>query len=75
MTVWIISSKTHPGFYEGMLWKKSKENGQFLKRKFVLAEREFTLSYYNREDVRSQHLGTKHHENHNKSKKKKSASI
>lgn len=38
------------GLYEGMLWKKSKENGQFLKRKFVLAEREFTLSYYNKEN-------------------------
>ncbi|XP_042361630.1 arf-GAP with dual PH domain-containing protein 2 isoform X1 [Plectropomus leopardus] len=38
------------GFYEGMLWKKGKENTQFLKRKFVLSEREFTLSYYNKED-------------------------
>lgn len=45
----------HPGLYEGMLWKKSKENGQYLKRKFVLAEREFTLSYYNKENVRSWH--------------------
>ncbi|KAM7386745.1 hypothetical protein PAMA_009392 [Pampus argenteus] len=38
------------GFYEGMLWKKGKENMQFLKRKFVLSEREFTLTYYNREN-------------------------
>lgn len=38
------------GFYEGMLWKKGKENTQFLKRKFVLSEREFALSYYNKED-------------------------
>uniref|UniRef100_A0A3Q0RHG8 ArfGAP with dual PH domains 2 n=1 Tax=Amphilophus citrinellus TaxID=61819 RepID=A0A3Q0RHG8_AMPCI len=38
------------GFYEGMLWKKGKESTQFLKRKFVLSEREFTLSYYNKED-------------------------
>ncbi|XP_061604438.1 arf-GAP with dual PH domain-containing protein 1 isoform X5 [Phyllopteryx taeniolatus] len=38
------------GFYEGMLWKKGKENTQFLKRKFVLSEREFTLSYYNKEN-------------------------
>lgn len=43
----------HPGFHEGMLWKKSKETGQFLKRKFVLAEREFSLSYYNKENVSS----------------------
>lgn len=38
------------GFYEGMLWKKGKENSQFLKRKFVLSEREFTLVYYNKDD-------------------------
>ncbi|XP_029914965.1 arf-GAP with dual PH domain-containing protein 2 [Myripristis murdjan] len=38
------------GFHEGMLWKKGKENMQFLQRKFVLSEREFTLSYYNKED-------------------------
>ncbi|XP_024127132.1 arf-GAP with dual PH domain-containing protein 2 [Oryzias melastigma] len=38
------------GFFEGMLWKKGKENTQFLKRKFVLSEREFTLTYYNKDD-------------------------
>uniref|UniRef100_A0A8C2WKX9 ArfGAP with dual PH domains 2 n=1 Tax=Cyclopterus lumpus TaxID=8103 RepID=A0A8C2WKX9_CYCLU len=38
------------GFYEGVLWKKGKENTQFLKRKFVLSERDFTLTYYNKED-------------------------
>ncbi|KAF7655513.1 hypothetical protein LDENG_00054880 [Lucifuga dentata] len=38
------------GFYEGMLWKKGKENAQFLKRKFVLSEREFTLTYFNKDD-------------------------
>ncbi|XP_037647242.1 arf-GAP with dual PH domain-containing protein 2 isoform X2 [Sebastes umbrosus] len=38
------------GFYEGMLWKKGKENTQFLKRKFVLSERDFTLTYYNKEN-------------------------
>ncbi|XP_005948002.1 arf-GAP with dual PH domain-containing protein 2 [Haplochromis burtoni] len=38
------------GFYEGILLKKGKDNTQFLKRKFVLSEREFTLSYYNKED-------------------------
>uniref|UniRef100_A0A3B3UT78 ArfGAP with dual PH domains 2 n=1 Tax=Poecilia latipinna TaxID=48699 RepID=A0A3B3UT78_9TELE len=38
------------GFHEGILWKKGKENMQFQKRKFVLSEREFTLSYYNKED-------------------------
>ncbi|KAG7268191.1 hypothetical protein CRUP_029806 [Coryphaenoides rupestris] len=38
------------GFIEGKLWKKGKENSTFLKRKFVLSEREFTLVYYNKED-------------------------
>ncbi|KAM6957056.1 arf-GAP with dual PH domain-containing protein 2 [Aplochiton taeniatus] len=38
------------GFYEGTLWKKGKGNGKFLKRKFVLSEIEFTLTYYNKED-------------------------
>ncbi|XP_064842959.1 arf-GAP with dual PH domain-containing protein 2-like isoform X1 [Oncorhynchus masou masou] len=38
------------GFYEGMLWKKGKEKGQFQRRKFVLSEKEFTLSYFNKED-------------------------
>lgn len=42
-----------PGLYEGMLWKKRKESTQFLKRKFVLKEREFTLSYYTKENVSS----------------------
>lgn len=45
-----------PGFYEGMLWKKGKDSAQFLKRKFVLSDREFTLSYYNKEDVSSLQL-------------------
>ncbi|XP_041867823.1 arf-GAP with dual PH domain-containing protein 2 [Melanotaenia boesemani] len=38
------------GVCEGMLWKKGKGNTQFLKRKFVLSERKFTLVYYNKED-------------------------
>ncbi|XP_026218054.1 arf-GAP with dual PH domain-containing protein 2 [Anabas testudineus] len=38
------------GYYEGMLWKKGKDNAQFLKRKFVLSDREFTLTYYNKEN-------------------------
>lgn len=39
------------GFYEGMLWKKGKDNAQFLQRKFVLSEKNFTLTYYNKENV------------------------
>ncbi|KAE8283098.1 Arf-GAP with dual PH domain-containing protein 2 Centaurin-alpha-2 [Larimichthys crocea] len=44
------------GFYEGMLWKKGKENTHFLKRKFVLSEREFTMTYYNKENESKDHL-------------------
>lgn len=37
-----------------MLWKKGKDNGQFLKRKFVLSEQDFSLKYY-KEDVSTQY--------------------
>lgn len=50
---WFVLS---PGFYEGMLWKKGKAKTQFLERKFVLFEREFTLSYYTKGNVSSLHL-------------------
>lgn len=43
------------GVYEGMLWKKGKDNGQFLERKFVLSVCDFTLKYY-KEDVRKDFL-------------------
>ncbi|KAM3597127.1 uncharacterized protein V6R79_000183 [Siganus canaliculatus] len=38
------------GFYEGFLWKKGKNKTHFLQRKFVLSERDFTLTYYNQEN-------------------------
>ncbi|XP_035262270.1 arf-GAP with dual PH domain-containing protein 2-like [Anguilla anguilla] len=38
------------GFYEGTLWKKGKDSKQFLKRKFILSEKDFTLKYFSRED-------------------------
>ncbi|XP_036409085.1 arf-GAP with dual PH domain-containing protein 2 [Megalops cyprinoides] len=34
------------GVFEGMLWKKGKDNGQFLKRRFILSDRDFTLRYF-----------------------------
>ncbi|KAJ8357606.1 hypothetical protein SKAU_G00204000 [Synaphobranchus kaupii] len=34
------------GLYEGSLWKKGRDNGHFLKRRFVLSERDFTLRYF-----------------------------
>uniref|UniRef100_A0A3B4BJ49 ArfGAP with dual PH domains 2 n=1 Tax=Periophthalmus magnuspinnatus TaxID=409849 RepID=A0A3B4BJ49_9GOBI len=38
------------GFYKGLLWKKEKEGSQFNQRKFVLSEKEFTLTYYSKEN-------------------------
>ncbi|XP_021423599.2 arf-GAP with dual PH domain-containing protein 2 isoform X1 [Oncorhynchus mykiss] len=38
------------GLYEGILWKKGKDNKQFLKRRFLLSETDFTLRYFTKED-------------------------
>ncbi|XP_013870401.1 arf-GAP with dual PH domain-containing protein 2 isoform X3 [Austrofundulus limnaeus] len=38
------------GMFEGMLLKKGRDNKTYQNRKFVLSEREFTLTYYNKED-------------------------
>uniref|UniRef100_A0A3B3DAZ5 ArfGAP with dual PH domains 1 n=1 Tax=Oryzias melastigma TaxID=30732 RepID=A0A3B3DAZ5_ORYME len=40
------------GYREGFLWKRGRDNGQFLSRKFVLTEREGALKYYNKQDAR-----------------------
>jgi len=39
------------GYREGFLWKRGRDNGQFLSRKFVLSEREGALKYFNKQDV------------------------
>uniref|UniRef100_A0A8C9VCG8 ArfGAP with dual PH domains 2 n=1 Tax=Scleropages formosus TaxID=113540 RepID=A0A8C9VCG8_SCLFO len=41
-----------PGAYQGILWKKGKDKGQFQKRKFVLSDVDFTLKYFNKEDTK-----------------------
>ncbi|XP_072298317.1 arf-GAP with dual PH domain-containing protein 2 [Eucyclogobius newberryi] len=38
------------GFHEGLLWKKEKEGSQFNQRNFVLSEKEFTLTYYHKDN-------------------------
>uniref|UniRef100_A0A8C9R690 ArfGAP with dual PH domains 2 n=1 Tax=Scleropages formosus TaxID=113540 RepID=A0A8C9R690_SCLFO len=38
------------GYYEGMLWKKGKDKKQFLKRRFLLSQKDFTLKYFTKED-------------------------
>ncbi|XP_039892616.1 arf-GAP with dual PH domain-containing protein 1 isoform X2 [Simochromis diagramma] len=40
------------GYREGFLWKRGRDNGQFLSRKFVLSEREGALKYFNKQDAR-----------------------
>ncbi|KAL4647989.1 arf-GAP with dual PH domain-containing protein 2 [Arapaima gigas] len=38
------------GYYEGILWKKGKNKKQFLKRRFLLSQKDFTLKYFTKED-------------------------
>ncbi|KAA0725422.1 Arf-GAP with dual PH domain-containing protein 1 [Triplophysa tibetana] len=38
------------GYREGFLWKRGRDNGQFLSRKFILSEREGALKYFNKQD-------------------------
>ncbi|XP_041093816.1 arf-GAP with dual PH domain-containing protein 1 isoform X2 [Polyodon spathula] len=40
------------GSREGLLWKRGRDNGQFLHRKFVLSERDGTLRYFHRLDAK-----------------------
>uniref|UniRef100_A0A8B9KTI4 ArfGAP with dual PH domains 1 n=1 Tax=Astyanax mexicanus TaxID=7994 RepID=A0A8B9KTI4_ASTMX len=40
------------GYREGFLWKRGRDNGQFLSRKFILSEREGALKYFNKHDAR-----------------------
>ena len=39
------------GYREGFLWKRGRDNGQYLSRKFILTEREGVLKYFNKHDV------------------------
>lgn len=40
------------GNREGFLWKRGRDNAQFLRRRFVLLAREGLLKYYTKEEVR-----------------------
>lgn len=39
------------GVKEGILWKRGRDNGQFVPRKFLLSEREGCLKYFTKQDV------------------------
>lgn len=47
----LLTVSLSPGYREGLLWKRGRDNGQFLSRKFVLTEREGALKYFNKNDV------------------------
>ncbi|KAM9457291.1 arf-GAP with dual PH domain-containing protein 1-like isoform 3-T3 [Clarias gariepinus] len=38
------------GYREGFLWKRGRDNSQFLSRKFILSEREGAMKYFNKHD-------------------------
>ncbi|XP_057716773.1 arf-GAP with dual PH domain-containing protein 1-like [Corythoichthys intestinalis] len=40
------------GYRERFLWKRGRDNGQYLSRKFVLSEQEGVLKYFNKQDAR-----------------------
>ncbi|XP_004559452.1 arf-GAP with dual PH domain-containing protein 1 [Maylandia zebra] len=40
------------GYREGFLWKRGRDNGQYLSRKFILSEREGVLKYFNKHDAK-----------------------
>ncbi|CAG00187.1 unnamed protein product [Tetraodon nigroviridis] len=40
------------GYREGFLWKRGRDNGQYLSRRFILSEREGVLKYFNKHDAR-----------------------
>ncbi|KAM9780192.1 arf-GAP with dual PH domain-containing protein 1-like [Neosynchiropus ocellatus] len=40
------------GYREGYLWKRGRDNGLYLNRKFILSEREGVLKYFNKHDAR-----------------------
>ncbi|XP_027536652.1 arf-GAP with dual PH domain-containing protein 1-like isoform X1 [Neopelma chrysocephalum] len=47
------------GVKEGILWKRGRDNGQFLPRKFLLSEREGCLKYFTKQDAKEPKLNVK----------------
>lgn len=46
-----LSDVSTPDVFESTLWKKGRDNKQFLRRIFVLSQMDFTLRYFTKEDV------------------------
>ncbi|XP_077412328.1 arf-GAP with dual PH domain-containing protein 1-like [Vanacampus margaritifer] len=47
-----IQESYSAGYREGFLWKRGRDNGQYLSRKFILSEQEGVLKYFNKQDGR-----------------------
>uniref|UniRef100_A0A8B9EPU0 ArfGAP with dual PH domains 1 n=1 Tax=Anser cygnoides TaxID=8845 RepID=A0A8B9EPU0_ANSCY len=47
------------GVKEGILWKRGRDNGQFLPRKFLLSEREGCLKYFTKQDSKEPKISVK----------------
>uniref|UniRef100_A0A8D2PF02 ADAP1 protein n=1 Tax=Zosterops lateralis melanops TaxID=1220523 RepID=A0A8D2PF02_ZOSLA len=47
------------GVKEGILWKRGRDNGQFLPRKFFLSEREGCLKYFTKQDAKEPKISVK----------------
>uniref|UniRef100_A0A3B3VFJ8 ArfGAP with dual PH domains 1 n=1 Tax=Poecilia latipinna TaxID=48699 RepID=A0A3B3VFJ8_9TELE len=48
----ILLNASWISYREGSLWKRGRDNGQYLSRKFILTEREGVLKYFNKHDAR-----------------------
>ncbi|KAM9170439.1 arf-GAP with dual PH domain-containing protein 1-like [Pangshura tecta] len=47
------------GLKEGILWKRGRDNGQFLPRKFLLSERDGCLKYFAKPDAKEPKINIK----------------
>ncbi|XP_074839983.1 arf-GAP with dual PH domain-containing protein 1-like isoform X4 [Carettochelys insculpta] len=47
------------GLKEGLLWKRGRDNGQFLPRKFLLSERDGCLKYFAKPDAKEPKINIK----------------
>lgn len=51
LVVFYLFHVSNADLFESTLWKKGKDNKQFLKRTFLLSRKDFTLRYFIKEDV------------------------
>nr|XP_060632994.1 arf-GAP with dual PH domain-containing protein 1-like [Anolis sagrei ordinatus] len=54
-----IQSPYSNGLKEGILWKRGRDNGQYLSRRFLLSEREGCLKYFTKQDAKEPKVAIK----------------